>query len=522
MGYFVIGFIALAGLVAVGIFVYRLIKEIGPTVHQAKSTAEAFQSTIQESKELGEHFKSISEAIQRERAELQVATEAARQTIGQISNIVSVAKPMGDTIQLLKRQIEPQPVPVKAKRFLEKVKDRSRKVWQKAGVPLQKKIYGDSHGTRRLLKYSGIPLLVGTAAGGYAVYWKRRRDREKREDLSADFGGEFNTPANWNNFRKLSPPDYEMDAKKKSLRTEIADETSERRTSMKEKLILFWSMIKQTYNDWDNDHAASMGASLAYYTVFSLSPLLIIAIAIAGFMFGKQAAQGEIVRQIGGLVGHTSAEAIQQLIDSARRPASGIIATVLGVVTLLFGASGVFSELHSSLERIWNIPQRAGLGVWHLIKERFLSFTMVLGIGFLLLVSLVLSAGLTALGTFVGNSLPASAFVLQIVNAVISFGVITLLFAMIYKILPAVRIEWSDVWLGSLITALFFEVGKFFIGLYLGSSSVGTSFGAAGSLVLILVWVYYSAQVFLFGAEFTQVFAKRRGSWSIGKKAAAA
>ena len=522
MGYATIAIIALAGFSAVGVFVYRLIKEIGPTLDQAKSTATTIQSAIQQSKEIGEHFKSISEAIQREKLEMQVTTVAARETLGEISNLVSVASPIGDAFKSIKRQTRPNPVPTKAKRFLEKIQHKSRAAWEKVREPLQKKNSTDNRGTGRLLKFSGIPLIIGTVAGGYAVYLKRRRDREKFEDQSADFTNSYKTTATWEEIRELPPPDIESNAKKKSPQTGENDESvSVRRTSLKEKLSVFWSMIKQTYNDWDNDHAASLGASLAYYTVFSLSPLLIISIAIAGVRFGEQAAQGEIVRQIGGVVGHSSAEAIQQLIESARKPASGIIATIIGVVTLLFGASGVFSELHSSLERVWDIPPRPGQAVWGLIKERFMSFTMVLGIGFLLLVSLVLSAALTALGKFLGNSLPASAVVLLIINTVISFGVITLLFAMIYKILPDVRIEWNDVWLGAIITALFFEIGKFFIGLYLGSSTVGSSFGAAGSLVLILVWVYYSAQVFLFGAEFTQVFAKRRGSWSIGRTAGA-
>lgn len=287
---------------------------------------------------------------------------------------------------------------------------------------------------------------------------------------------------------------------------------------MKEKLTSFWSMLKETYHDWDNDHAVSQGAALAYYTVFSLSPVLIIAIAIAGFLFGREAAQGEIVRQISGLVGHSSAQAIQQLIENARKPTTGIIATVVGILTFLFGATGVFAELHSSLQRVWNIPPRSGAAVWQLIQQRFLSFSMVLGIGFLLLVSLVLTAAIAAFGKFIGESFPASASVLQLVNSLVSFGIVTLLFAMIYKILPDVRIKWGDVWLGSVITSVLFEVGKFFIAVYLGTSTIRSSFGAAGSLVVILVWVYYSAQVFLFGAEFTQVFAKRRGSWSFQRK----
>jgi len=214
MGYVVIGLMAVGGLGAVGIFVYRLIQEIGPTIHQAKSTADTLQSTIQESKEIGEHFKSISETIQYEKVELQLTREAALETIGQISSIVSVAKPIGDTFQLIKSRIEPQPVPVKAKRLIENVKHRSRKAWEKIS-DLQNKTPGDQHGNGRLLKYTGIPLLIGTAAGGYAIYLKRRRQRHQSEDLSADFSNEFRTFVPWDGTPKLPPADSETDAKQK-------------------------------------------------------------------------------------------------------------------------------------------------------------------------------------------------------------------------------------------------------------------------------------------------------------------
>ncbi len=241
--------------------------------------------------------------------------------------------------------------------------------------------------------------------------------------------------------------------------------------------------------------------------------------AVAGLMFGQQAAQGEIVRQVGDVIGMQSAEVIQKMIENSRRPATGIIATIIGFVTLLFGATGVFVELQSALERIWKIPPKPDRGILVLLKDHFVSFTMVLGIGFLLLVSLILSAALSALTHFLGESFQGSIFIFGLVNATVSFAVVTVLFAMIYKILPDVELEWRDVWLGALITSVFFAIGKYFIGLYLGKSSVSSTFGAAGSLVVILVWFYYSAQIFLYGAEFTQVYAKRRGSWILTRSA---
>ena len=273
-----------------------------------------------------------------------------------------------------------------------------------------------------------------------------------------------------------------------------------------------FALFKEAVSEWLEDRASRLGAALAYYTAVSLAPLLIILIAIAGMVLGREAVQGRIVAQIQGMVGKTGADAIQAMIASASQPKAGIIATAISIATLLFGASGVFGALQDALNTIWEVTPKPGRGMLGMIRDRFVSFTMLLGVGFLLLVALVLSAGLAALGKFVGGMLPVPEVVLQAVNLIISFGVITLLFAMIFKILPDAEIRWNDVWIGAAVTSLLFTIGKFVLGLYLGKSSAGSAYGAAGSLIVVLLWVYYSAQILFFGAEFTQVYANTYGS----------
>jgi membrane protein len=271
------------------------------------------------------------------------------------------------------------------------------------------------------------------------------------------------------------------------------------------------NLFKLTYQDWKEDRASRLAAALAYYTIFSLAPLLVIAIAVAGFLWQRDAVEAQVMRQIQGLVGVEGATFVAELLKSAGNPAEGIVATIFGVITLLFGALGVFNELHNSLNVIWEVKPDKQEGFWRTVKkaiiDRFLSFTMVLVIGFMLLVSLVISAGLSATQELLGNTFPIPEIFLQLLNLVISIGVITILFAMIYKYLPDVEIPWRYVWLGAFVTAILFSLGKMLIGLYLGNSAVASSFGAAGSLVLLLVWIYYSAQILFFGAEFTQVYA---------------
>ena len=251
---------------------------------------------------------------------------------------------------------------------------------------------------------------------------------------------------------------------------------------------------------------------MAYYTVFSLAPLLMIAIGIAALAFDRETAREQILSQLQDLVGPSGAKAIEAMLQNASSPSSGVLATVIGVITLFVGASGVFGELQASLNTIWDVPEREGGGVWGFVKGRFLSILMVLGTGFLLLVSLILSTGLAAAGSFLLGVLPLPESVLHLLNFALSFGMITVLFALIYKVLPDAPIAWRDVWIGAVLTAFLFEVGKLVIGLYIGKANFASSYGAAGSLVIILVWVYYSTQILLFGAEFTEVYAKEYGS----------
>ncbi len=269
---------------------------------------------------------------------------------------------------------------------------------------------------------------------------------------------------------------------------------------------------KRTVTEWSDDKASTQAASLAYFTIFSIAPVLIIAVAVAGLVFGEEAARGQIEAQIQGLVGESGAKVIESMMASARKPASGILASIIGLVALIFGATGVFAQLQDSLNIIWKAKPKPMNGLLSFLRVRFLSFAMVLGIGFLLLVSLVLSAGLSAAGTYIGSHIPGWEAVWQVANLVISFGVITVLFAMIYKVLPDTKVAWRDVWLGAAFTAVLFSIGKFGIGLYLGKGSVASSYGAAGSLAVILLWVYYSSMILFFGAEFTQVYARTHGS----------
>ena len=274
-----------------------------------------------------------------------------------------------------------------------------------------------------------------------------------------------------------------------------------------------FKLAKESVSAWIDDYAPSMGAALAYYTMFSIAPLLIIVIAVAGFAFGREAVQGQLASQLSELVGPDGAQAIQGLIASASEPKQGVVASLIGGVLLLLGATTVFGELQSALDRIWRVPAAPkASGIWKLLRTRLLSFGMVLGLGFLLLVSLVISAALAALGDRWGSSVNGSELLFQFLNLAVSFALETGLFAMIYKLMPRARIAWHDVGIGAGVTALLFEVGKLLIGLYLGKSSIASGFGAAGSVIVLLVWVYYSAQIFLLGAEFTWVYAHQHGS----------
>jgi len=272
------------------------------------------------------------------------------------------------------------------------------------------------------------------------------------------------------------------------------------------------AVLTRSLNAWIDHRASSKGAALAFYTLFSLTPILILAIAGAGYLFGAEAAQGEIIAQVEGLVGHDGAQAIQALLAGARDPASGLTATVIASVLLLVGATTVFVELKGSLDELWGIEPRKGLAIIVFLRTQLHSFGLVLVLAFLLLVSLVLSAALAVLERYAGGIWSSSYDILALLSSMIAFGVIACLFAVIYKVLPDAPLSWRDVWIGAAFTAGLFSLGKYAIGLYLGNSGVASSFGAAGSLIALLLWVYYSAQIFFLGAELTRQFALEFGS----------
>lgn len=271
-----------------------------------------------------------------------------------------------------------------------------------------------------------------------------------------------------------------------------------------------WGLLKESFNAWVADKVPRLAAALSFYMVFSLAPLLMIVIAIAGLVFGQDEVRSQVAGQIEGLVGASGGEIVLRLLDSINKPAANVVAAAAGLVTLVFGATGVFGELQESLNTIWKVPPKTGRAFMTVLRSRFTSFLMILGLGFLLLVSLVVSTALAALSGWIADAISGSRYVPQAIDLAFSFVVITALFAMMFKILPDARIRWKDVVPGAALTALMFAIGKFLIGLYLGKSSVASPYGAAGSLIVILLWVYYSAQILYFGAEFTYAYSKRR------------
>jgi membrane protein len=279
------------------------------------------------------------------------------------------------------------------------------------------------------------------------------------------------------------------------------------------KARLIWRLVKDTVVQWTEDQPFQLAAALSYYTLFSLAPLLIVVIAVAGFAFGHDAAQERIAETLQGLVGPESAQAIQSIVQNAsRRPETGLLSSIVGIAILLIGAGGVVGQLQTSLNTIWGVAAKPGQAISEFLRQRFVSFAMILGVGFLLVVSLAASAILTTLTQFAGQWLGTNAFLAHGLDVIISFVFVTTLFAMIYKFLPDVRIEWRDVIVGAALTSLLFTIGKVLIGIYLGTSGVTSAYGAAGSLITVLLWVYYSSLIFFLGAEFTQVFAREYGS----------
>ena len=277
------------------------------------------------------------------------------------------------------------------------------------------------------------------------------------------------------------------------------------------KFKIIYQLLNETVRACINDNIVSQGAALAYYTIFAIAPLFIIALTIAGYWFGEAAAQRELFGQLNQLVGKEGGDAIQSIVAAANKSKAGTWATCIASVTLAVAATGVFVQLQNSLNALWRVQHAPGRGLRNFIRHRLLSFAMGFGVGFLLLVSLVCSAGLSAFGNFIGDYFSGKEILLEMLNFVISLGIITALFTMIFKFLPDVKIAWCNVWLGGFITAILFNVGKILIGIYIGRSSITSVYGAMGSLVIVLVWVYYSAQILFFGAEFTRVYASRFG-----------
>jgi membrane protein len=273
----------------------------------------------------------------------------------------------------------------------------------------------------------------------------------------------------------------------------------------------YFSLLKETFTEFGQDKAPRLGAALAYYTIFSIGPLLLICISMAGIFLGDEAAQGKVSGELGKIFGAEMAKSLEQMVQAAAKPKAGMIATIVGVVTLLFGASGVFGQLKDALNTIWNVEPKRASGVMGFVKGRFLSMAMVLGIGFLLLVTLLVDTVISAMGGYVSQYVGGEA-VAHALQLALSFAVATVLFAAIFRILPDLKIAWRDVWLGAVLTSILFVLGKWGLGVYLGKAAPGSAYGAAGSLVILLIWVYWSAQILFLGAEFTQVYARTFGS----------
>jgi membrane protein len=272
-------------------------------------------------------------------------------------------------------------------------------------------------------------------------------------------------------------------------------------------------LFRETYDEWSRHNAAQLGAALSYYAVLSLAPLIVVLIAMVGLVYGGEAARGGLQVELQRFMGYEAADAIQHVIASASSPRSGVIATILGALTLLLGASGIAIALQQSLNTIWDVPSRPVQHWWRpYVRQRLTGFAVVLGAGFLLVLSLAATAAIAVIETFFSHLLPLPGAVLQLIDSIVSLAITTFLFALLFRTLPDLRIAWRRVWVGAAVTSLLFTIGKYLIGLYLGKASVGSAYGAAGSLVVVLVWVYYSAQVFFFGAEFTHVYARAQAA----------
>ena len=377
---------------------------------------------------------------------------------------------------------------------------------------------------------------LGIAAAGYAFVRRKRNPahaiaEKRREDtgdmlkvggllvsMAASFASALNNPKVDESVPVQHAPEHTLplsdERKPDAKKAEPATSASPRPKFELTSSSWFgrqWQIFLAAANAWMDDYAPSMGAALSYYTLFSLAPLLVLIIAIAGLIFGQDAAQGAIIAQLQGIMGKEGATAVQGLLQAAREPSTGIFASIVGGFLLLLGATAIFAELQTDLDRIWEVPaKQKPSGIWGWLRARVLSFGLVLGLAFMLMISLVVSAALAATGDWLGGGDEAVTVLASALNFIASFAIFTLLFAMIYKIMPTAKISWHDVWMGSAVTALLFTVGKSLIGLYLAKSSVASGFGAAGSFVILVAWFYYSAQIFLFGAEYTWVYASSK------------
>jgi len=272
-----------------------------------------------------------------------------------------------------------------------------------------------------------------------------------------------------------------------------------------------WRLTRETADSWIDDNATRLAAALAYYTLLSLAPLVVLAIALAGLEFGEDAAKGQIAHEVASVVGPEAGVAVQSIVANAKAPGSGWVSSIVGIVILLFGASGAFGELQAALNTVWRVKTKPGRGLMGVIRDRGFSLAMVLSVAFLLLVSLILSAALSAMGKFFAATLPGGESIWQLANFTLSLAIATLLFALMFKVIPDALINWRDVWIGAFVTAILFTLGKTLLAIYIGKFGAASAFGAAGSLVALTIWVYYSSQVLLLGAEFTRVYACRCG-----------
>jgi len=284
------------------------------------------------------------------------------------------------------------------------------------------------------------------------------------------------------------------------------------RLVLKPVLKTLWAMVLETYDGWSRHNASTLAAALAYYTAFSIAPVLVLLIAIVGFVAGRAAVQNEAMRQVHSIMGPQASEVIQVLLQSAAQPGASFFATVIGIFTILISATGVFIELQRSLDLIWDVPPPENQGVWHTLRERMGAFVMVLGVGLVLFISLAASAVLTAAHHFFERTIGNAWVLFSFLNIGLSFAFVTLGFAMTYKLLPRTNVQWKDVWVGAVVTSLLFALGKWLLGWYFAKSAMTSSYGAAGSFAALLAWVYYSSQILFFGAEFTRVYASRMGS----------